>query len=338
MSRELPDDRALEAEAPARSSRGRLRRSARKLMRVGAILLGIALVVALVSGLMTRSLLDDLRTNSAELLDGDGTVQLTAGTSRTLYVTGGLVAPGEMVPTPVRDITCTVEGPGGPVPVSHLKDEDKVVGIDNPLARFQVVGSFRAAETGNHALECTGLGVVVAPEVNPASALLRVGGLALGSLGAFTGLTLLLIGAVLALFSRRTRDETDDDDLEDDVAPPEDGADQWWQEEARSKRALAGSAPAAAAGAGQDDEDDLDGYAEPVTDDAADDESVDDDEFEEDEDGYIELTDEELAAMSEEEIAELLASGALVYVDEDGRIIEDPTAYDDSSARDDTYR
>ena len=39
------------------------------------------------------------------------------------------------LPTPVEDIQCTVTGPDGDVPVAHLVDEDRKVGLDNPLAR-----------------------------------------------------------------------------------------------------------------------------------------------------------------------------------------------------------
>ncbi|WP_431473654.1 hypothetical protein [Ornithinimicrobium sp. W1665] len=88
----------------APTSRGRLRRSGRAMTRVGLALLLISLVVALVAGLATRSVLNNLRDNSAELLDGTATVALSQGDQRALYVTGGLVAPGEIVPTPVEAI------------------------------------------------------------------------------------------------------------------------------------------------------------------------------------------------------------------------------------------
>ncbi|GAA5161456.1 hypothetical protein [Ornithinimicrobium tianjinense] len=325
------------------TSRGRLRRSGRSMLRVGLLLLAISLAVTLVAGLATRSLIHHLQTNSSELIDGRGTVELEAGAERALYVTGGLVAPGEDVPTPVEDITCTVAGPDGPVPVNHLKDDDRQVGIDNPLARFQVVGSFRAAADGEHQITCSGLGVVVAPEVSPASMLIRVGALMLGSLGVFAGATLALIGAGLSLLVRHGTDEDDGDGDDLGVAqPPAEGAEEWWEEENDQV----------------DDDDDSDGDSE-NTDELDDEglgEDLDDDDFDDDfdetdladadEDGFIELTDEELASMSEEEIAELLRSGAMVYVDEDGNVVDASTfttagQEPDQSARDergDTFR
>lgn len=312
------------------TSRGRLRRSGRAMTRVGVALLLISLVVALVAGLATRSLLNNLRDNSAELLDGTATVTLAQGAQRALYVTGGLVAPGEIVPTPVEDIRCTVQGPDGEAPVAHLSDEDKRVGVDNPLARFQVVGSFRAGASGEHTIDCSGLGVVVAPEVSPADGLLRVGGLMLGSLGVFGGATLALIGGVLLLVVRHGTDEQDDDGADLDVAaqPPTEGAEEWWEEETVSPAAEpdpdAGAdvpSPAAAP----------DGAAEVAEPHPAFDVDTEDD--------YVDLTDEELAALSEEEIAQLVESGALVFVDDDGDVVHDMTeGVDDTAEQRDTYR
>lgn len=367
MSTEQPDD----VDRP-HSNRGRLRRNGRSMMRLGLALLALSLVVTLISGFTTRSMLEHLRTNSSELLDGRGTVTLSNGATRVLYVTGGLVAPGEDVPTPVEDITCVVTGPEGNVPVSHLKDEDRRVGLDNPLARFQVVGSFSTRAAGEHTIECTGLGVVVAPEVSPASALLRLGGLMLGSLGVFAGATLALIGGVLQLVMRRTADEVDDD--ADDVAlPPQEGPEEWWEDEnaemaARvraARRAAAAGGASAGAGAGVaraqledeldddledelDEDDDLDDDDLDDEDDSGEDSTdqpdSDDDDFEGDavdeegDDGYVRLTDEELAEMSDEEIADLLRSGALVYVDEDGHVLDPDTNAPDHAERGDTYR
>ncbi|SOC52142.1 hypothetical protein [Ornithinimicrobium cerasi] len=300
------------------SSRGRLRRSGRSMLRVGLLLLAISLVVTLVAGLATRSLLNHLTSNSSELLDGTATVDLDAETTRSLYVTGGLVAPGEVLPTPVEEITCTVTGPSGNVPVSHLKDEDRRVGVDNPLARFQVVGTFRTSAAGAHQIDCSGLGVVVAPEVSPASALMRLGGLMLGSLGVFGGFTLALIGGILSLVVRHGIE--DDEEDESDVAePPSEGAEEWWEEE---------NAQAAAEQADGDVGGDVDSgppVATPL--DAT-----------EDEDEVVQLSDEELAALSEQEIADLLRSGALVYVDEDGNVIEPADTSSSGDERDDTYR
>ena len=302
MSRDKPA--RPDTHDPAPRSRGRLRRSGRQLVRLGTVLTVLSLVVALVAGWATRSLLDHLQSNAAELLDGTATVRLTEGTERTLYVTGGLVAPGEIVPTPVEDISCTVTGPQGEVPFTSLAEQGKKVGIDTVMARLQVVGSFQAQDTGDHRVDCDGLGVVVAPEVGPANALARLGGLALGSLGAFIGLTMLLIGGALLLVLRGTDDADDPDDA---AAPPQEGAEEWWEDEAGQEEGRGGPRTAAGAGAaaaavaaGRSHPDDL-------PDDADDD--LDDD--------YVELSEEELAAMSDEEIQSLVASGALIFVDDD---------------------
>lgn len=317
-----PDDASQPSGRP-RSSRARLRRSARALLRVGAVLTVISLVVALVGGLTTRGLINNLRDNSAELVDGTATVSLSAGAERTLYVTGGLVAPGDDLPTPVEDIQCTVTGPGGAVPVSHLSDEGQRVGLDNPLARFQVVGSFRAASAGSHTIDCNGRGVVVAPEVSPADGLLRLGALTLGSMGTFAGLTLLLIGAVLSLVVRHGTEGDDEDDEGDGALPPSEGAEEWWEDEARARRERA-------AGTTPDD-----------------DEDADEDDADAGEDDYVDLTEEELAALSEEEIDALVASGALVFVDDDEDDVDgQPDAANgrnggepfDQDAPSDTYR
>ena len=323
-----------ETPAGTTASRSRLRRAARTLVKVGGILLAISLVLALVGGLTTRNLLTHLQSSSAELLDGSATVELTAGDVRSLYVTGGLVAPGELVPTPVDQITCTVQGPRAEVPVTHLKDEDQKIGIDTALARFQVVGSFQAVDNGPHEITCDGLGVVVAPQVGPADALLRLGSLGLGSLGVFAGATLLLIGGILRLLVRRGQGEPEDEDEDDDTdLPPEQGAEEWWEEEAATRPARPDSAgPKATPGDPGDDTsaDDLDDAAEG---DAAD--------WVDDEDPYVDLTPEELEALSDEEIAELVASGALVFVDEDDEIVARPGQIADGdadAARNDTYR
>lgn len=294
------------------TSRGRLRRSAQALVRVGAVLLAVSLVVVLVGGFTTRSMIDNLRTNSAELLDGSATVTLTAGAERALYVTGGLVAPGEELPTPVEDIRCTVTGPDGEVPVGHLADDGQRVGLDNPLARFQVVGSFRAAQAGPHTIDCDGLGVVVAPEVSPAGALLRLGALSLGSLGTFAGVTLLLIGGILLLVVRHGTDDEDDDGyaVGDGAEPPSEGADEWWEDEAGGTAAT------------RDDDRPRTGEREVVV-------HLDDD--------YVDLSDEELSALTEEQIDELVASGALVFVDEDGEVTQGDEPFDQES-QNDTYR
>ncbi|MFB9730835.1 hypothetical protein [Ornithinimicrobium kibberense] len=331
-----PSDRAPRTP----TSRGRLRRSGRAMTRVGLVLLLISLVVTLVAGLATRSLVNNLRDNSAELLDGTATVPLSQGDQRSLYVTGGLVAPGEIVPTPVEDIRCTVAGPEGEVPVAHLSDDDQRVGVDNPLARFQVVGSFRASTSGEHTIDCSGLGVVVAPEVSPADGLLRVGGLMLGSLGVFGGATLALIGGVLLLVVRHGTDEGDDDGQELDVAaqPPSEGAEEWWEEETVSPAAVPAGAEDpldAAAPARTDDPDGPRDVGSDVPEGAG---PVDFDVVTEDD--YVDLSDEELAALSDEEVAQLVESGALVFVDEDGEVVSDTTpGQDDGSAeQQDTYR
>lgn len=277
---------------PSRTGRARLRRSGRHLLRLGALLAVVSLVVTLVAGWATRSLLDHLQTNSAELLDGTATITLSEGEERTLYVTGGLVAPGETVPTPVDQISCTITGPGGELPFADLASQDRRVGIDTALARFQVVGDFAAEQSGEHRIDCEGLGVVVAPEVSPVSALARLGGLALGTIGSFAGLSMVLIGAILVFFVRRAGEE--DDEVLDDAVPPEEGADEWWEEES------------AAGSEGSDDE-------------------------------YVELSQEELEAMSPEQIEELVRSGALVFDDDesgtDGTGTDSHTDTDDRRAR-----
>ncbi|ANS78325.1 hypothetical protein SGUI_0929 [Serinicoccus hydrothermalis] len=291
----------MPSDAPTtRSSRARLRRSGRHLVRFGGLLAVVALVITLVGGWATRSLLDHLQSNSAELVDGTATVSLVEGTERTLYVTGGLIAPGEIVPTSVDQITCTITGPGGEVPFTTLAEQGRQVGIDTALARFQVIGEFTAEQAGEHRIDCEGLGVVVAPEVGPANALLRLGALGLGSLGTFVGLSMLLIGGVLLLLVRPGEDGGEE--VVDD-APPEEGADEWWEDEADT-RGDAGEDGAVDEGASGSE------GAGGADEDAASPEQDDD---------YVDLTDEELAALSEEEIAELVASGQLVFVeDEDG--------------------
>ena len=192
-------------------------------------------------------------------------------------------------------------GPSGEVPFDSLADQGKRVGIDTMLARLQVVGTFRAEETGEHELTCDGLGVVVAPQIGAASAIARLGGLVLGSLGTFLGLTMVLIGGVLLLFMRGGDGE---DDLDDTADPPPEGADEWWEDEA---------APEADARPGQDDD------ARFV-----------------DQDDYIEVSEEELAAMSEEQIQELVGSGALIFVDDDESMVHgDPGGPGDPG---ETYR
>lgn len=327
-----------------RTSRGRLRRSGQSMLRVGLLLLAIALVVTLVSGLATRSLLDNLRSNSSELMDGTATLTLDAGQSRALYVTGGLVAPGEDLPTPVEEITCTVTGPDGGVPVSHLKDEDRRVGVDNPLARFQIVGSFRTTAAGEHQIDCSGLGVVVAPEISPASALMRLGGLMLGSLGVFAGFTLALIGGAITLIVRHGTDEEDDDGYDVGVGePPAEGADEWWEDE----NAQAAARDHAHTGTDTDIDTDADGVERvvPLTGERRADQEYDDDELideqradDEQDDDYVQLTDEELSELSEEEIGDLLRSGALVYVDEDGNVLQPDESAPVREERGDTYR
>lgn len=296
-----------------RVNRGRLRRSGRQLVRLGTVLTVISLVVALLAGWATRSLLDHLQTNSAELLDGSATVSLQDGAERTLYVTGGLVAPGELVPTPVDQISCTVTGPSGEVPFESLAEQGRRVGIDTALARLQVVGSFVAEESGEHELACDGLGVVVAPEVGPASAIARLGGLALGSLGTFLGLTMMLIGGVLLLF---LRGGDEPDDLDDAAAPPVEGADEWWEDEAGERRQGAG--PDEMPGEMAADLGDAGGPGDGGTGDGGTGEARGTGEIEDtQEDDYVEVSEEELAAMSDEQIQELVDSGALIFVDED---------------------
>ena len=248
-------------------SRARLRRSGRQLVRVGAVLAMVSLVVTLVAGFMTRSLITHLQDNSAELLDGTASVTLVAGAERTLYVTGGLVAPGELVPTPVEQISCEITGPDDqPVPFDD-RTADRT-GIDLAVARIQVVGHFTAEVGGEHQVECAGLGVVLSPELAPASVLARLGALGLGSLGTILGVTMLLIGGVLLVLRR---EEDEDVAAEEEDLPPEEGADQWWEE-----------------GGDQPGEED-----------------------------YVELSEEELAAFSDEELEELVASGAIVFEDDD---------------------
>lgn len=309
----MSDDEPRTHAGP-RSNRGRLRRSGLSLLRLGALLGIVSLVVTLLAGWATRSMLDHLQSNSAELLDGSATVRLAAGTDRTLYVTGGLISPGETVPTPVEQISCTIEGPTGSVPFADLASEGKRVGLDTALARFQVIGSFTTQSTGDHDIRCDGLGVVMAPEVEPASVAARLGGLMLGSAGTFLGLTMALIGGVLLLIVRHG---TEGDDEDDDVpaAPPEEGAEEWWEDEVDPEHARRSGAD------GADGASDDDGYGEASV---PGDVTGEGGEFD---DEYVEVTDEELAAMSEEEIAELVASGALVFVDDDD---EDSDGDDDS--------
>lgn len=256
-------------------SRARLRRSGRQLVRAGAVLVVVSLVVTLVAGFMTRSMITHLQDNSAELLDGTASVPLAAGAERTLYVTGGLVAPGELVPTPVEQISCEITGPDDRSVAFDDRTADRA-GIDLAVARIQVVGHFTAEVGGEHLVECEGLGVVLSPELAPASVLARLGGLGLGSLGTILGLTMLLIGGVL-LVLRQDEDEAAVA-LEEDL-PPEEGADQWWEKNPR----------------------------EPEADDA-----------ELEADDYVELSEEELAAFTDEELEELVASGAIVFEDDDG--------------------
>ncbi|WP_134772806.1 hypothetical protein [Ornithinimicrobium flavum] len=293
-----------------RVNRGRLRRSGRQLVRLGTVLTVISLVVALLAGWATRSLLDHLQSNSAELLDGSATVTLQDGDERTLYVTGGLVAPGELVPTPVDQISCTVTGPTREVPFESLAEQGRRVGIDTTLARLQVVGSFVAEESGEHELDCDGLGVVVAPEVGPASAIARLGGLALGSLGTFLGLTMMLIGGVLLLFLRGG-EEPEEEDL-DDAAPPAEGADEWWEDEAGESRRGAG--PDQTPGGVAADSGDAGGPGDEGTGEAR---GIGELGGDAQEDDYVEVSEDELAAMSDEQIQELVDSGALIFVDED---------------------
>ena len=60
------------------------------MLRVGLLLLAISLVVTLVAGLATRSLLTHLSTNSSELIDGTATLDLDAG---AVTCPGGITAP-----------------------------------------------------------------------------------------------------------------------------------------------------------------------------------------------------------------------------------------------------
>lgn len=288
----MPADESVTTDR-ARASGRRLRRSGRSLVRLGAVLVAVCLVITLISGWATRSMITHLQDSSAELLDGEARVGLTEGTERTLYVTGGLVAPGELVPTPVDQITCGITGPDGQTVPFDDRSQERI-GLDTAAARLQVLGSFQAQRTGDHLIQCRGLGVVVAPEVNPASVLARLGGLTLGSLGAILGLTMLLIGGALLLLIRP--EDQDAESVEDDpAAPPPEGAQEWWQEEAE---------PAAA---------------------AADDRGRPEDALEQPaEDDYVELTQDQLAALSDEEIEELVASGALVF--EDDEAVDDPPA------------
>lgn len=313
---------SLETANPQPSNRSRLRRSGRMLVRVGSVLLALSLVLTLVAGLATRSLLNHLSTNAYEVLDGRGTLDLDAGSDRSLYVIGGLVAPGEDVPTPVEDITCTVSGPDGPVPVAHLKDQGKKVGIDTALARLQIVGSFTTRASGPHTIDCTGLGVVVAPELNPVTTLMRIGGLLLGSLGVFGGATLLLIGGILSLFVRHGASGEDDDDADDEGyddedQPPEGGAKEWWDE-----------SPENAPAPGSDDADPESTEPQPAPARSLVDVDTDD---------YVEVSQEELDALSEQEIADLVGSGALIFVDDDDQLVPLETPVDEDS-REDTYR
>lgn len=276
----MPTDATDAADRP-RVSGARLRRSGRHLVRLGGLLTVISLVITLLGGWATRSMLNHLQSNSQELVDGATTISLTEGAQRTLYVTGGLIAPGDIAPTPVEQITCTITGPGGELPFESLADRGERVGLDTALARFQVIGSFAAQDTGEHEIDCAGRGVVVAPEVGPASALLRLGGLVLGTLGSFVGLTMLLIGGVLLLVVRGAPE--DEDTPLDDAAPPVEGADEWWEDEAGAQPPVQdGSGPPP----GREGE-------------------------------FVELSDEELAALSEDEIAELVRTGQLVWVDDE---------------------
>lgn len=284
-------------------TRARLRRSGRQLVRVGAVLTVVSLVVTLVAGFLTRSMINHLQDNSAELLDGGASVTLQEGTERTLYVTGGLIAPGELVPTPVEQISCEVTGPDGQPVALDDRTADRV-GIDLAVARIQVVGHFTAVADGDHRAECTGLGVVLSPELSPASVVARLGGLGLGSLGTILGLTMLLIGGVLLMLRQDEDDEVLDEDL-----PPAEGADEWWEEE-RSGRGEVDPAGAA------------DGTVLPGSEHGAEPDDADSPT----EDDYVELSEEELAEFTDEELDELVASGAIVFVDDE----DDDDADDDA--------
>lgn len=281
----MPVDESEPTVRPS-AGRARLRRSGRKLVRVGALLLVVSLVVTLISGFATRSLITHLQTNSAELLDGTARVPLTAGTERTLYVTGGLVAPGELVPSSLDQISCEVTGPDEQ-PVPFVDRTDDAVGVDLVAARIQVVGHFTAEQDGTHLVECEGLGVVLSPGLSAVSVVLRIGGLVVGSLGTVLGVTMLVIGGVLLMLRRG--DQDDDDGLDDDL-PPEEGADRWW-DGAESGDGRSGDGDSADADADADD--------------------------------YVELSEDELASFSDEELAELVASGAIVFVDDDAEDADD---------------
>lgn len=257
------------------TSRARLRRSGRTLVRVGAILSAIALLLTLIGGWSTRSFLDHISENSVELLTGEAEVSLPADTTRNLYVMGGLVAPGELDPTPVEHLACTIEDSEGRSVAFQDRSAERV-GLDSMIARIQLVGTFTAPAEDTYTARCDGLGVVVAPEINPWAVGLRLATLAIGAIGAFAGLSMLLIGGVLLLLVRGDDSEYRRED--DEGLPPEEGADEWFE----------GSAPA----------EDGDGH-------------------ETYEDEYVELTPEELDALSPEDIEELVASGALVFEDDD---------------------
>lgn len=303
----MPTDEPGTSDRPT-PSRARLRRSGRQLVRVGAVLTVVSLVVTLVAGFMTRSLITHLQENSATLHDGSASVTLREGTDRTLYVTGGLIAPGEMVPTPVEQISCQVTAPDGqPVDLDD-RTADRV-GIDIAVARIQVVGHFTAAAEGDHLVQCDGLGVIVSPELSPVSVVARVGGLLLGSLGTILGVTMLLIGGVLLMLRRG---EGDDETVDEDL-PPAEGAEEWWEEE-RSGR-----------GESDHDDDPTSGrYAMAGEDGEDDGERGEKDDVEHDEDDYVELSEEELAAFTDEELEELVASGAIVFVDDEDEDEEPP--------------
>lgn len=284
----MPSDDPGTTDRP-RTSRARLRRSGRQLVRAGAVLVVVSLVLTLVAGFMTRSMISHLQTNSAELLDGSASVTLQAGAERTLYVTGGLVAPGELVPTPVEQISCTITGPDGQPVAFDDRTADRS-GIDFAVARIQVVGHFSAESDGEHLIACDGLGVMVSPELSPAAVVARLGGLALGSLGTILGVTMLVIGGVLLLLRREDDEDTaaDEEDL-----PPEEGADEWWEQN-QGEPETAEPDEGGDAGVGDDDTD------------AGDD--------------YVELTEEQLAAFTDEELEELVNAGVIVFEEDDGYV------------------
>lgn len=307
---------AQEAPAPTTRSRRRLRRSGRSMVRLGAVLTAVALIVALLAGWATRSMLDHLRDNSAELVDGSATVTLREGDERTLYITGGLVAPGETVPVPVEALACDVVGPDdAAVPFNDLASQGKRVGFDSGLARLQVVGDFRAGQDGAHTITCNGLGVVVAPEVGPASAVARLGALALGSLGTFLGLTMLLIGGALLLFSRPTDDEADEEEVDELDQPPAGTAEEWWEEESEHRDVSAVTETGAVANSGDGEQ--ISDHTMRASDDFAEDRASDDFGDDRAPDDYVDVSEEELAALSDEEIDELVRSGALVFMDDE---------------------